>query len=143
MLAALYIGRPSPFALATTIALALAILASDAWIIARRHRITGSLALATQIAFLIFVGTYMASPFPIPSPPSDSLPSASPPAGMAIYALRTGVNYRTSAFAYRGDSPWEKWDSVLNAVLVRHPQGDLLIDAGQSDRFTESGAPLT
>jgi glyoxylase-like metal-dependent hydrolase (beta-lactamase superfamily II) len=49
---------------------------------------------------------------------------------MAIYVLPTGVNHRTAAFAYRGGSPWEKWDSVSNAVLVRHPQGDVLIDTG-------------
>ena len=49
---------------------------------------------------------------------------------MAIYALPTGVIHRTSAFAYRGGSPWEKWDSVMTAVLVRHPKGDVLIDTG-------------
>ncbi|MBV8032658.1 MAG: MBL fold metallo-hydrolase [Betaproteobacteria bacterium] len=49
---------------------------------------------------------------------------------MAIYVLPTGVNHRTAAFAYRGGSPTERWESVLNAVLVRHPKGDLLIDAG-------------
>src|SRR5262245_66255420 len=49
---------------------------------------------------------------------------------MAIYVLPTVVNHRTSAFAYRGGSPWEKWDSVLNAVLVEHPRGALLIDTG-------------
>src|SRR5262245_63850471 len=49
---------------------------------------------------------------------------------MAIYVLPTVVNHRTSAFGYRGGSPWEKWDSVLNAVLVEHPRGDILIDTG-------------
>jgi glyoxylase-like metal-dependent hydrolase (beta-lactamase superfamily II) len=49
---------------------------------------------------------------------------------MAIYALPTGVIHRTPAFAYRGGSPWEKWDSMMTAVLVRHPQGDVLIDTG-------------
>jgi glyoxylase-like metal-dependent hydrolase (beta-lactamase superfamily II) len=49
---------------------------------------------------------------------------------MALYALPTGVNPRTAAFAYRGGSPWDKRDSVSTAVLVRHPQGDLLIDTG-------------
>jgi hypothetical protein len=37
---------------------------------------------------------------------------ASPPGGMAMYALPTGVNHRTAAFAYRGGSPWDKRDSV-------------------------------
>jgi glyoxylase-like metal-dependent hydrolase (beta-lactamase superfamily II) len=130
LLTALYIGRPSPFFLAAGIVLAGAILACDGWIIARRHWITGGLALTTQIAFLFFLGGYAASPLPAPPPLSDPLPPASPPAGMAIYALPTGVNHRTAAFAYRGGSPWEKWDSVMTAVLVRHPQGDVLIDTG-------------
>jgi len=130
LLAALYTGRPAPLFLAAGLTLAAGILACDGWIFAGRHWITGSLALATQIAFLFFLVGYAASPFPAAPPLSDPLPQASPPAGMAIYALPTGVIHRTSAFAYRGGSPWEKWDSVMTAVLVRHPKGDVLIDTG-------------
>jgi glyoxylase-like metal-dependent hydrolase (beta-lactamase superfamily II) len=130
LLTALYFSRPSPVFLATGITLAVAILACDGWIVARRHWITGGLALTTQIALLFFLGGYAAAPLPAPPPLSDPLPQASPPAGMAIYALPTGVIHRTSAFAHRGGSPWEKWDSVITAVLVRHPQGDVLIDTG-------------
>jgi glyoxylase-like metal-dependent hydrolase (beta-lactamase superfamily II) len=130
VLTALYIGRPSPYFLATGIALAVVILACDAWIIARRRWITGVLALTTQVGFLFFLGGYAAAPLSAPSPLPDPLPQASPPAGMAIYVLPTGVNHRTAAFAYRGGSPWEKWDSVMTATLVRHPQGDVLIDTG-------------
>jgi glyoxylase-like metal-dependent hydrolase (beta-lactamase superfamily II) len=130
LLTALYVGRPSPFFLTSGIALGLAILVCDGWIIARRHWITGGLALMTQLALLFFLAGYVASPLPVPLPLPDPLPQASAPAGMAIYALPTGVIHRTSAFAYRGGSPWEKWDSVMTAVLVRHPQGDVLIDTG-------------
>jgi glyoxylase-like metal-dependent hydrolase (beta-lactamase superfamily II) len=130
VLTALYVGRPAPYFLATGITLAAAILACDVWIIAGRRWITGILALTTHIALLIFLFGYSASPFPEPSPLSDALPQASPPAGMAIFALPTGVNHRTAAFAYRGGSPWEKRDSVITAVLVRHSQGDVLIDTG-------------
>jgi glyoxylase-like metal-dependent hydrolase (beta-lactamase superfamily II) len=137
LLTALYIGWPSPYFLITGVTLAVVILACDGWIMARRRWITGSFALATQIAFLIFVGTYTASPLPAPSPTSDPLPQASPPGGMAIYALPTGVNHRTAAFAYRGGSPWDKRDSVSTAVLVRHPQGDLLIDTGLGRAIAE------
>jgi len=137
LLTALYIGRPSPYFLVTGITLAVAILACDGWIIARRHWITGSFALRTQIGLLIFVGTYTASPLPALSPISDPLPQASPPNGMAIYALPTGLNHRTAAFAYRGGSPWDKRDSVSTAVLVRHPQGDLLIDTGLGRTIAE------
>ena len=79
LLTAVYIARPSTFFLAPGAMLAVAVIVCDAWIIARRHWITGSLALTTQIAFLIFVGTYMASPLPAPPPLSDPLPPASPP----------------------------------------------------------------
>jgi len=137
LLTALYIGRPSPYFLATGITLAVAVVACDGWIIARRHWITGGFALATQIAFLTFVGTYMASPLPAPSPLSDPLPQASPPGGMTLYALPTGLNHRTAAFAYRGGSPWDKRDSVSTAVLVRHPRGDLLIDTGLGRAIAE------
>jgi glyoxylase-like metal-dependent hydrolase (beta-lactamase superfamily II) len=137
LLTALYIGRPSYYFLATGITLAIAILVCDFWIVARRHWVTGALALGTQIAFLIFVGTYTASPLPAPSPISDPLPQASPPDGMAIYALPTGVNHRTAAFAFRGGSPWDKRNSVSTAVLVRHPQGDILIDTGLGRNIAE------
>ena len=130
LLTSLYIGRPSIYFLAPGAALAVALLACDGWIIARRDWISGGLALTTQIAFVVFVSGYTASPLPAPSALSDPLPKASPPAGMTIYALPTGVNHRTAAFAYRGGSPWEKRDSVSTAVLVRHPQGDILIDTG-------------
>jgi glyoxylase-like metal-dependent hydrolase (beta-lactamase superfamily II) len=130
LLTALYIGRPSALFLMPGAILAAAVVACDGWIIVRRHWITGSFALAGLIGYLIFLGGYMPWPLPESSPLTDPLPQASPPAGMAIYALPTGVNHRTMAFAYRGGSPWKRWESTLTAVLVRHPQGDVLIDAG-------------
>src|SRR5262245_12904794 len=78
MLTALYISRPSRFFLTAGIALVVAILACDGWIIARRRWITGSLALVTQIAFIIFLRSYASSPLPAPSALSDLLPPASP-----------------------------------------------------------------
>jgi glyoxylase-like metal-dependent hydrolase (beta-lactamase superfamily II) len=127
---ALYIGRPAPFFLAIGIALVVSILACDGWIIGRRRWVSGGFALAAQIAFLLFLFSYAPAPLPAPAAISDPLPPAAPPPGMAIYALPTGVNHRTSAFAYRGGSAWEKWDSVMTAALVRHPRGDVLIDTG-------------
>ena len=126
----LYTGRPAVAFFAGAAVLAIAILASDAWIIARRAWVTGVLALATHIALLLFLKGYSPSPFPAGASLSDPLPPASPPAGMALYVLPTGVNHRTAAFARRGGSPWERWESVSNAVLVEHPRGDVLIDAG-------------
>lgn len=126
----LYTGRPAVAFLAAGALLAMATLAADAWIVVRREWLTGALALATHIAFLFFLEGYAPSPFPAGAALSDPMPHASPPTGMALYVLFTGVNHRTAAFARRGGSPWEKWESVSNAVLVEHPQGDVLIDAG-------------
>ena len=126
----LYTGRPAVAFLAGAAVLAIAILASDAWIIARRAWVTGVLALATHIVLLLFFKGYSPSPFPAGASLSDPLPPASPPAGMALYVLPTGVNHRTAAFARRGGSPWDRWESVSNAVFVEHPRGDVLIDAG-------------
>jgi N-acyl homoserine lactone hydrolase len=137
ILTALYVGRPSRYFLVTGIALAIAVLACDGWIVARRHWITAGIAVASQALLLLFVGTYAASPLPAPAPILAPLPRASPPPGMTIFALPTGVNHRTAAFAYRGGSPWDKRDSISTAVLVRHPQGDLLIDTGLGRAIAE------
>lgn len=53
-----------------------------------------------------------------------------PPADLALYRLPTGVYRTRAAFAFRGGSWREKRYFAATAVLVRHPHGDLLIDAG-------------
>src|SRR5215813_9759276 len=74
LLTALYVARPSAVFLVSGAFVAVAVIACDGWIIVRHHWITGSLALATHVAFLVFVGTYTASPIPAPPPLSDALP---------------------------------------------------------------------
>src|SRR3974390_3345133 len=49
---------------------------------------------------------------------------------MAVYAVITGVSHRFAAFGYRGGSFFERRDFSMAGALVRHPQGDLLIDTG-------------
>lgn len=58
------------------------------------------------------------------------LPEASPPAGMAVYQLPTGTYETRAAFAVQGGSFRDKRQFAATAVLVQHPKGDLLIDAG-------------
>ena len=72
----------------------------------------------------------MPSPLPAPPPLDAPLPPASPPPGMAIYRLPTGITHRSTGFAYRGGSLFEKRDFAMTAVLVKHPKGDVLIDTG-------------
>lgn len=49
---------------------------------------------------------------------------------MAIYQLPTGTYETRAAFAVAGGSFRDKRHFAATAVLVRHPKGDLLIDAG-------------
>ena len=49
---------------------------------------------------------------------------------MSLIQLPTGITHRSAAFAYRGGSFFDKRDFVMTALLVTHPQGDLLIDTG-------------
>ncbi len=69
---------------------------------------------------------------PLPKPPtwSHPLPAADPPADMAVYQLPTGTYETPAALAFRGGSFRDKRHFAASAVLVRHPRGDLLIDAG-------------
>jgi glyoxylase-like metal-dependent hydrolase (beta-lactamase superfamily II) len=65
-----------------------------------------------------------------PAPWSQPLPEARPPAELTVHHLPTGTYETRAAFAVRGGSLRDKRDFAASAVLVRHPKGDLLIDAG-------------
>jgi N-acyl homoserine lactone hydrolase len=58
------------------------------------------------------------------------LPKATPPPDMAIYQLPTGTYETRAAFAFTGGSFRDKRPFAATAILVTHPQGDFLIDAG-------------
>ncbi|WP_432974141.1 MBL fold metallo-hydrolase [Dactylosporangium sp. CA-233914] len=61
---------------------------------------------------------------------TQPLPEAYPPADMAMYHLPTGTYQTRAALAVRGGSFRDKRQFAASAVLVQHPKGDLLIDAG-------------
>ena len=71
-----------------------------------------------------------ALPDPGPLPASVPIPRAEPPGDMELIAVPTGVNNRVAAYAYRGGSVFDRRDFYIGAALVKHPQGDLLVDAG-------------
>jgi N-acyl homoserine lactone hydrolase len=66
----------------------------------------------------------------MPSVWADPLPEAAAPPGMAMYQLPTGTYETRAAFAVRGGSFRDKRQFAATAILVQHPKGDLLIDAG-------------
>lgn len=64
------------------------------------------------------------------APWSDPLPPTFPPASVAMFQLPTGTYASRAAFAVSGGSFRDRRSFAATAVLVRHPKGDLLIDAG-------------
>ena len=72
----------------------------------------------------------LALPDPGPLPASVPIPRAEPPDDMELIAVPTGVNNRVAAYAYRGGSVFDRRDFYIGAALIKHPQGDLLVDAG-------------
>jgi N-acyl homoserine lactone hydrolase len=61
---------------------------------------------------------------------------------VAIHHLLTGTYETRAAFAVQGGSFTEKRQFASSAVLVRHPEGDLLIDAGFGAHLAEHVAML-
>lgn len=68
----------------------------------------------------------------LPMPPAwqKPLPEATPPSDMAIYQLPTGSYATRSSFAFKGGKFRDKRSFAATAILVTHPRGDFLIDAG-------------
>ncbi|MEV7629571.1 MBL fold metallo-hydrolase [Actinoplanes sp. NPDC089786] len=87
-------------------------------------------AVAGVAAVLLAIRSFRPSPLPAPAPWTDPLPPAAPPPDMAIYRLPTGTYQNKAFLAYRGGAFSETRRFAATAVLVRHPAGDLLIDAG-------------
>lgn len=92
--------------------------------------------LSGLVLFLITVGlvgvTFLPSDLDITELPADldTLPPASPPASLAVYALTTATVDSNAMFAFRGGSPNDPRLFAMTAFLVEHPKGRLLIDAG-------------
>jgi glyoxylase-like metal-dependent hydrolase (beta-lactamase superfamily II) len=132
VLAVVVSQRPSDAAIALWAASILVVIASDVVTIAKRRWALAAAALSFDALVVLFLTTYCASPLPRPATLSGLLPEASPPEGMALYRLPTGINHHAAAFGYRGGSFLERRDFTMSAALVRHPRGDLLIDTGFS-----------
>lgn len=64
------------------------------------------------------------------SPWPAALPPAAPPAGMRLHQLPTGTYETRAVFAVTGGRWADRRRFAATAVLVQHPAGDLLVDAG-------------
>lgn len=121
-------GTALPIPLAAVLACLAPVTAVVVFV--KRSRRIGAAALILNLVVAVFLTTYGSSPLPEPAALGGALPPASPPAGMALFQLPTGVLHRTAAFGYRGGAFSERRDFAMAAALVKHPRGDLLIDTG-------------
>jgi glyoxylase-like metal-dependent hydrolase (beta-lactamase superfamily II) len=69
--------------------------------------------------------------------PQFEIPAAKPPAGMRISVLHAGKMFSKAGFAYRGGDLTESRVFGMAAILVQHPKGRLLFDAGFGSRVDE------
>lgn len=92
------------------------------------------LAALLGVALVAALGALALSFRPAVLPVDESaaipIPVAHPPAGMALAVMHTGKMFSKAGFAYRGGDLGEERIFGMAGVLVRHPQGMLLIDAG-------------
>lgn len=83
-----------------------------------------ALALAISLAACAAPASEAAAPVP-PGPPA-----AHPPAGMTLSAIASGSTQSSAGMAFEGGRMDDKRTFVAGAILVDHPKGKLLFDAG-------------
>jgi glyoxylase-like metal-dependent hydrolase (beta-lactamase superfamily II) len=66
----------------------------------------------------------------VPPPITIDVPEAHPPEGMELQAIRAGKMFSVAAFAFRGGSFTDHRVFGMGSILIRHPKGNLLFDAG-------------
>ncbi|MGP3534421.1 MBL fold metallo-hydrolase [Microbacterium sp. RD1] len=75
-------------------------------------------------------GAPIRAQLPVPTKWTSPLPDAAPPAEMRLYQLPTGTYRTRAALAVAGGAVTEQRAFAATAVLIQHPKGDVLIDAG-------------
>lgn len=100
-------------------------------------RWSGGLLVLGVIAGVLALVLPSGPPLPQATAEIGFIPDVRVPADMAIYRLPTGITHRNAAVGYEGGSLFEMRDFTMTAVLVQHPRGDVLIDAGFGRRIDE------
>lgn len=93
-------------------------------------KVLGGFAAIVVIGVIALALTFTPAKLEIPTVEVGGLPPAFPPAEMSISALPTGTYDTPAALAFRGGSWSDVRHFASTAVLIRHPKGNLLIDAG-------------
>ena len=91
--------------------------------------------LAVLLIALIAAGAWIGMGFraeklPVPETPEILLSQPTPVAGVRLAAIHAGRMESVAAMAYRGGRFGDKRVFGMGAILVEHPQGNLLFDTG-------------
>jgi N-acyl homoserine lactone hydrolase len=89
-----------------------------------------ALAVLVVAGAAVLGKTFSAASLPLTPLPPFAPPVARGPEGMTLGAIRTGTTLQNAMVAYRGGSRGDARSFMMGAILVRHPRGDLLFDAG-------------
>ena len=89
------------------------------------------------ILFALLALSFTAATLPITRSEQFTMPTARSPATMRLYAVPAGKLFSSAGLAYRGGSLSEERTFVAGGILVQHPQGNLLFDAGFSSHLAE------
>jgi glyoxylase-like metal-dependent hydrolase (beta-lactamase superfamily II) len=109
----------------------------------------GSIALprrrivASALAILLGLGAGCAGEV-VPVTEHELVPPAVTPEAPGIDAcwIETGSADVSGELATQGPTELDKWHATASALLVRHPEGDLLVDAGTSPTMREDSREL-
>lgn len=90
--------------------------------------------MAAYAVAAVVLGTLVWSFVPAPLPLNEDIriEPITPPRveGVRLSAIPSGSMQALEAFAYRGGSPLRTVEFAVGAILVRHPDGNLLFDTG-------------
>jgi len=76
------------------------------------------------------VSSFLPSEWVVDAGPTLALPPATPPAELSLVAIDTGRMAARAMFTYRGGALGDERGLMMGGILVRHPKGNLLFDAG-------------
>jgi N-acyl homoserine lactone hydrolase len=81
-------------------------------------------------AFAALAWTFRPVTLPVGGDFLVQIPAAHPPAGLKVSRIDTGRIIGNAGLSFLGGSLLEKRNSMMSPILVEHPGGALLIDAG-------------
>ena len=95
------------------------------------------LSVMLVLGFTALALTFTPHTLPVPDNFTIAIPDARPPPGMTLSAIHAGKMFSPAAMAYRGGSFGDERVFSMGGVLVQHPRGMLLFDAGFGSKVDE------